>query len=374
MPVSFLQKCPITAPMTSDYPHESFMQTALLLAGRGQGRTAPNPSVGCVIVKDGRVVGRGNTAPGGRPHAETIALQMAGADAKGATAYVTLEPCSHYGKTPPCAEALIKAGIKRAVIACMDPNPQVNGAGMAMLKNAGIEVTEGVCKAEALQINKGFFKRIRGEGCEVTVKIATTQDGSFTHPKERWITGEQSRQFVHLMRAQHDAILTGIGTVLADDPELTCRLPGMENRSPKPYVLDSHLRIPESAKLIRPGTVIFTQEKALSQTDKISALNRKGAEVIALDAPQGRISLLAAVSAVAAGGMNRLMVEAGPELTHAFLASGLSSALYWFMAPHIPSGSGKKLNADEIKEWSILKTSELGNDQLQIWENKYVHP
>jgi diaminohydroxyphosphoribosylaminopyrimidine deaminase/5-amino-6-(5-phosphoribosylamino)uracil reductase len=310
-----------------------FMQTALLLARRGLGNTSPNPAVGCVLVNGDRVVGVGWTQPGGRPHAETEALKHAGAEARGSTAYVTLEPCSHHGKTPPCADALILAGVSRVVVACTDPNPKVNGAGITRMQQAGIAVYTGVCEQEALELNRGFFKRIQENGPEITVKIATTQDGSFTLPNQKWITSEASRRYVHLMRAEQDAIVTGIGTVLADDPQLTCRLPGLEKESPKAFVLDSHLRIPETAKLVREGTVIFTLMESLKQEEKVRRLKAKGMEIIALHEMEGKPWLLAVAHAVASRDHNRLMVEAGPTLSRAFLSSGLVDSLYWFKSP-----------------------------------------
>src|ERR1041385_5995279 len=202
------------------------MRHALTLARRALGRVAPNPAVGCVIVsRDGRVLGRGWTAPGGRPHAETIALAQAGAAAKGATAYVTLEPCAHQGQTPPCAEALVRAGVKRVVATVTDPDPRVRGKGFATLRAAGIEVMECVLEREAREVNRGFFLRIEKDRPLITLKIAQSRDGKTIPPPgaTRWITNEESRRFGHLLRAQHDAILVGVETVLADDPELTCR-------------------------------------------------------------------------------------------------------------------------------------------------------
>ncbi|HQT72519.1 MAG TPA: bifunctional diaminohydroxyphosphoribosylaminopyrimidine deaminase/5-amino-6-(5-phosphoribosylamino)uracil reductase RibD, partial [Acidiphilium sp.] len=204
------------------------MRSALALARRGLGETAPNPSVGCVILRDGVVVGRGRTAPGGRPHAETEALAMAGEAARGATAYVTLEPCAHHGRTPPCADALIAAGIARVVIAMADPDPRTDGAGIARLRAAGIEVVEGVGAAEAAEINAGFTLRLRAGRPLVTLKLATSLDGQIATRtgESQWITGAAARQLGHALRGTHDAVMVGVGTVLADDPELTCRIEG----------------------------------------------------------------------------------------------------------------------------------------------------
>ncbi|MCK5275514.1 MAG: bifunctional diaminohydroxyphosphoribosylaminopyrimidine deaminase/5-amino-6-(5-phosphoribosylamino)uracil reductase RibD, partial [Alphaproteobacteria bacterium] len=220
------------------------MRAALALAGRGLGRVWPNPAVGCVLVdRDGRVTGRGWTQPGGRPHAETEALARAGGAAKGATAYVTLEPCVHHGQTPPCADALIEAGVARVIAATEDPDPRVKGGGLGRLRDAGIAVEAGLLREEAELLNAGYLMRQREGRPVVTLKLATTLDGRIaTHAGEsRWITGEAARARGHMMRARHDAIMVGIGTALADNPTLTCRLPGLEDRSPVRIVVDARL-------------------------------------------------------------------------------------------------------------------------------------
>src|SRR6266705_1008472 len=218
---------------------EQAMRAALALARRGLGRVWPNPAVGCAIVKDGRVVGRGWTQPGGRPHAETEALARAGGAAHGATAYVTLEPCCHSGRTPPCADALVVAALE-------DPDPRVVGGGLARLRAAGIAVEAGLCAAEAAEINAGFFQRVRLGRPLVTLKLATSLDGRIATAsgESRWITGPAARERAHLLRVTHDAILVGTDTVLADNPQLTCRLPGLGHRSPVRIAIDRELRIP----------------------------------------------------------------------------------------------------------------------------------
>ena len=228
------------------------MQLALTLGRRGLGNTWPNPAVGAVVVKDGRVIGRGWTQPGGRPHAETEALRRAGEQAKGATLYVTLEPCSHHGRTPPCADAVVAAGIVRVVSALGDPNPKVAGDGYARLRAAGIAVTEGVCADEARRDHAGHIRRILDERPHVLLKLAVSADGkaALAGGRPAAITGEATRARVHMMRAMSDAILVGIGTVLADDPALTCRLPGMLSASPVRVVLDSDLRLPVRSALV----------------------------------------------------------------------------------------------------------------------------
>src|SRR5258708_4438553 len=228
-----------------------FMQLALTLGRRGQGRTWPNPAVGAVVVKEGVIVGRGWTQPGGRPHAEPEALRHAGDAACGATLYVTLEPCSHVGKSPPCADAIIAAGVARVVSAIEDPNPEVAGQGHAKLRAAGITVEVGLCAAEAAHDHAGHFRRIRDKRPHVILKLAVRSDDKIgaAGRKPVTISGEAAKARVHLLRAQSDAILVGIGTVLADDPMLTCRLPGMEARSPVRVVLDRSLRIPGTSRL-----------------------------------------------------------------------------------------------------------------------------
>jgi diaminohydroxyphosphoribosylaminopyrimidine deaminase/5-amino-6-(5-phosphoribosylamino)uracil reductase len=229
------------------------MQMALGLARRGLGVVWPNPAVGCVVVDTkGRVAGRGWTQPGGRPHAEAEALARAGADARGATAYVSLEPCSHTGQTPPCAERLIEAGIGRAVIAISDPDERVAGSGIAGLERAGMEVLTGVETAAATEVNAGYLSRVEDGRPLVTLKVATTLDGRIaTHRGEsRWITGDVARDWAHYLRASHDAIVVGLGTAITDDPRLTCRLPGLEDRSPIRVVVDGRLRLPLTSRLV----------------------------------------------------------------------------------------------------------------------------
>ncbi len=311
------------------------MRHALVLAARVLGRVAPNPAVGCVIVSpEGHVVGRGWTAPGGRPHAETMALEQAGALANGATAYVTLEPCAHHGQTPPCAADLVGAGVLRVVAAVMDPDPRVKGKGFAILRAAGVEVAEGVLKREAADLNRGFFLRIEGRRPLVTLKIAQSRDGKTIPPvgMSGWITNDESRRFGHLLRAQHDAILIGIETALADDPELTCRLQGLENRSPVRMVLDTHLRLPESSKLVRTArripTIIFTTAEGGDR------LRTHGVEVLrVMPNAQGSPALRAVLGVLAGRGCTRLLIEGGATVTSAFLNDGFADRLEIFTAP-----------------------------------------
>ena len=356
------------------------MRAALGLARRGLGTVWPNPSVGCVLVSAGRVVGRGVTASGGRPHAETQALAQAGAAARGATAYVTLEPCSHHGQTPPCADALIEAGIARAVIAIEDPDPRVAGRGIAALRKAGIE-TEIGCGAElARELNAGFFKRIELGRPLVTLKMATSLDGrTATHRGEsQWITGEPARAFGHLLRAEHDAILIGSGTALSDDPRLDCRLPGLEGRSPLRVVVDGHLVMPLTSKLVagakdRPLWVLTRPDNPPA---RLSALAECGAEVIELPmSREGRVDLAAGLKVLGERGLTRLLVEAGGHLAAALLRAQLVDRLVWIQAPIILGGDGlpaaMPLGFDRLAEaprWRRLSSGRLGADMIEILE------
>jgi diaminohydroxyphosphoribosylaminopyrimidine deaminase/5-amino-6-(5-phosphoribosylamino)uracil reductase len=322
-----------------------WMRAALGLARRGLGNVWPNPAVGCLIVKSGRVVGRGWTQPGGRPHAETEALARAGPAARGATAYVSLEPCNHWGQTPPCAEALIAGGVRRAVVALEDPDPRVAGAGIRRLVEAGIEVETGIGSIEAAEINAGFLTRQRLGRPLVTVKLATSLDGRIATSTgaSRWITGPPARAHGHLLRAEHDAILVGTGTVLADDPQLTCRLPGLDHRSPVRVVLDRHLRIPPSARVIAEARQAATWVVTLPAVDPVrrAVFLAAGVELIEVDpAPEGRIDLAATLAALGARGLTRLLVEGGAELAAALLRARLVDRLAWMHAPLLIGGDG----------------------------------
>ncbi|MBV9522558.1 MAG: bifunctional diaminohydroxyphosphoribosylaminopyrimidine deaminase/5-amino-6-(5-phosphoribosylamino)uracil reductase RibD, partial [Alphaproteobacteria bacterium] len=267
------------------------MRAAIALARRGLGEVWPNPAVGCVIVRDGRVVGRGWTQPGGRPHGETEALQRAGDRARGATAYVSLEPCCHWGKTPPCTDALIAAGVARVVVPIDDPDPRVSGAGIARLRASGIRVDTGVCAAEGAELNAGFLTRMREGRPLVTLKLATTLDGRIaTHSGEsRWITGALARERAHLLRAEHDAVMVGSNTVLHDDPLLTCRLPGLAHRSPVRLVVDSRLRVPLTARLVAAAREVPTWFLTLGNGDapRQEAFRECGVELIEIGADEG---------------------------------------------------------------------------------------
>jgi diaminohydroxyphosphoribosylaminopyrimidine deaminase / 5-amino-6-(5-phosphoribosylamino)uracil reductase len=323
-----------------------FMALALRLAERGLGRTWPNPAVGCVVVKDGRVVGRGWTQPGGRPHAEVEALSRAGLRALGATVYVSLEPCAHYGRTPPCTMALIHAGVRRVVAATLCPDPRVDGKGIAQLRQAGIEVDLGLRGAEAEALNAGFFLKERARRPLVTLKLATSLDGRIAtrSGQSLWITGEAARARGHLLRATHDALMIGSGTALADDPSLTCRLPGLEARSPVRVVLDGRLRLPATSRLAATAgavaTWLFTRRPA-GPPARAEALAAQGVELIEVGAAgcEG-LDLEEVLAALAARGITRLLVEGGATLAASLLRRRLVDRLAWFQAPLIIGGDG----------------------------------
>ena len=302
-----------------------FMALALALGRRGLGRTWPNPAVGAVIVKDDRIVGRGWTQPGGRPHAETHALGRAGAAARGATLYVTLEPCSHYGKTPPCADAIIAAGIARVVSALVDPNPEVAGAGHWRMAQAGILVEVGLGADEARRAHAGHIRRLQDGRPHVTLKLAVSADEKvgLSGRRPTPITGLRTRNRVHLMRAMNDAVLTGIGTALADDPLLTCRLPGM--RSPVRIVLDGMLRLPPTSRLVATArqTPVWVVTADGAPREREQVLVAQGVEVLRAAATDGKLELATVLKLLAGRGITRLMVETGPILAAAFIRADL---------------------------------------------------
>ena len=308
------------------------MARALELAAHGMYTTDPNPRVGCVIVRDGETVGEGWHERAGESHAEVIALNAAGARARGATAYVTLEPCCHHGRTPPCTRALLKAGVTRLLAAMVDPNPSVAGKGLSELESAGMMVTHGLMRAEAEALNPGFIKRMRQQRPYVRLKTAMSLDGrvALANGASRWITGEAARNDAHGLRARSSAIVTGVGTVLADDPHLTARPGGAAaGRQPVRVVLDRRLRTPPDAKLFRsPGAVwIFTAAAARAR----SALEQAGARVDVLP----EFDLQDVLAELAAREINEAMVEAGPTLSGAFLEAGLVDELVIYAAPKL---------------------------------------
>jgi diaminohydroxyphosphoribosylaminopyrimidine deaminase/5-amino-6-(5-phosphoribosylamino)uracil reductase len=323
-----------------------FMQLALTLGRRGQGRTWPNPAVGAVVVRDGVIVGRGWTQPGGRPHAEPEALQQAGEAARGATLYVTLEPCAHVGKSPPCADAIIAAGIARVVSAIEDPNPDVAGEGHARLRAAGIEVDIGLGAQEAARAHAGHFRRMRDKRPHVILKLAVSSDDKIgaAGAKPVAISGEAAKARVHLLRAQCDAILVGIGTVIADDPLLTCRLPGMAARSPIRVVLDRQLRIPGTSKLVQSAREVplWVMTSFLSEAPAAAKLGASGAEVIRVPdkaTRSSKLDLSAVLHALAERGITRLLVEGGARVASSFVAADLVDE-FWLLRGGDPIGAG----------------------------------
>ena len=324
-----------------------FMELALTLGRRGQGRTWPNPAVGAVVVKDGVIVGRGWTQPGGRPHAEPVALKQAGEAARGATLYATLEPCSHVGKSPPCADAIIAAGIARVVSAIEDPNPEVAGQGHARLRAAGISVDIGLCADDAARDHAGHFRRIRDKRPHVILKLAVSSDDRIgaAGRKPVAISGEAARSRVHLLRAQCDAILVGIGTVQADDPILTCRLPGMEARSPVRVVLDRALRISGASRLVHSAreTPLWVMTSEISEAPAAMKLGAAGAQIIRVattSAPAPGLDLNAVLHALAEKGITRLLVEGGARVASAFVSAGLVDEVWLLRGPELVGADG----------------------------------
>jgi diaminohydroxyphosphoribosylaminopyrimidine deaminase/5-amino-6-(5-phosphoribosylamino)uracil reductase len=359
------------------------MRAALLLAERGLGRTWPNPSVGCVIIDaDGQVAGRGHTQVGGRPHAETEALRMAGEAARGATAYVTLEPCAHHGQTPPCADALIAAGIKRCVVALRDPYSDVNGQGIARLQGAGVDVELGLLAEEAADLNLGFLRRITSGGPMVSLKLATSLDGKIATKSgdSKWITGELARALGHRLRASHDAILIGSGTAIADDPELTCRLPGLEGHSPVRIILDRRLRLPLESRLALTASSRRTLLvcRLGHPAAKLDAYRAHGLEVLEVDAGEhGPPQLHAVFPAIGKLGITRVLVEGGATLAAALLKSDWVDKLHWFRAPGVIGGDGlasvAEIGLDRVEHMSRFeRTAQFaaGPDTVEIYRKK----
>jgi diaminohydroxyphosphoribosylaminopyrimidine deaminase / 5-amino-6-(5-phosphoribosylamino)uracil reductase len=356
-----------------------FMALALALGRRGLGRTWPNPAVGAVIVKDGIIVGRGWTQPGGRPHAEVEALARAGDAARDATLYVTLEPCSHYGKTPPCADAIVAAGISRVVSALEDPNPEVCGQGHARLRAAGIAVEVGLGAEEARRDQAGHIRRMRDGRPHVILKLAISADGKAgaAGRKPVAITGEAARERVHLMRAQSDAIMIGIGTALADDPMLTSRLPGMARNSPVRIVIDSMLRLPLYSKLAasaREVPVWVVAENGAPQS-AAKALQSQGVEVLQAAGNDGRVDLAGVLKLIASRGITRLMLEGGPTLAAAFVDADLVDAAHLFRSPAIVGADGVDAldgatAAIFMRQMRQRDSEQVGADQHEFYQRR----
>jgi diaminohydroxyphosphoribosylaminopyrimidine deaminase/5-amino-6-(5-phosphoribosylamino)uracil reductase len=324
-------------PAGSDPIDLRHLREALALAAPMVGLTTPNPAVGCIIVRRGRIVGRGGTARGGRPHAETQALAQAGARARGATAYVSLEPCAHRGQTPPCARKLVEAGIARVVVGCVDPYPPVRGRGIAILRRAGIEVAVGVLEEECRRLNEGFFTRQTQRRPFGLLKLAMSLDGRIAalSGDSRWISSQESRALVHQWRRECDAVIVGAGTVAADNPRLTCRIP--EGRDPVRVIVDSTLRTSARALVLSerssaPAIVVTSAEKAAAAERRFAGAN---VEVLAIPTDEAGIDLTAMMRAMGRRGWCKVMFEGGAHLAASALRAGLIDRVAFFLAPKI---------------------------------------
>ena len=326
------------------------MAQAIRLARQGVYSTHPNPNVGCVIVAQGNVVGCGWHQQAGGAHAEIHALREAGEKACNADVYLTLEPCSHHGRTPPCADALVDAGVRRVVVAMQDPNPLVAGQGLGRLRQAGIAVETGLMETQARATNPGFVSRMQRGRPWVTIKLASSLDGrtAMASGESKWISGDAARRDVQRLRARSSAIVTGIGTVIADDPSMNVRLDALQLngvepvRQPLRVVMDTSLRMPVQAKMLSlPGhTLLLT---AAQDEDRRLALQRAGAEVVAIDAEQGRLQPEAVLKLLADREINEVLLECGPTLAGAFLAAKLVDELVLYVAPHLMGDSARGL-------------------------------
>jgi diaminohydroxyphosphoribosylaminopyrimidine deaminase/5-amino-6-(5-phosphoribosylamino)uracil reductase len=355
------------------------MRAALALARRSLGRTWPNPAVGCVIVKDGGIVARGRTQDGGRPHAEVDALNKAGGAARGATVYVTLEPCSHFGKSPPCADALVRAGVARVVSAMEDPNPAVNGQGHARLREAGITVEVGEGAREAAEVNAGFLLRVSAGRPLFNLKLASSLDGRIATAsgESKWITGEGARADGHRLRAIHDAILVGAGTVAADDPELTCRLPGLGTYSPVRIVLDAKAGLAETSKLARTArqVPVWLLCTSAAEAGRREALRKAGVEVIEVAAAgDGRVDVAAAAQALGQRGLTRVLVEGGGQIAAAFLKAGLIDRITSYRAGLVLGADGRSAvgelgfnRLDFAPRFRLASARSLQGDTVESW-------
>ncbi len=348
------------------------MRAAINMARRGIGRTAENPSVGCVIVKDGTVIARSRTADGGRPHAEPQAIDRAGDKAIGATLYVTLEPCANHGKTPPCVDAVIKSGVKRVVIGMTDPNPETNGASVQRLKNAGLEAVTDILKSECEDIHRGFISRITRARPYVTLKCAATIDGKIAcaSGESKWITGINARRHVHALRSKHDAIMVGIHTALHDDPMLNARLDGL-NHTITRIVMDRELRINPDSRLVQSANQFPLL--VLHENGNPDSLIKAGAQTIKTDC--GNIP--AVLKLLAQQGINNLMIEGGAKLQSSFLKAGCFDEILLYRAPTLLGEPAKSvvsdLNIDTLaKRLDLHRIAyrSLGEDTLEIYKNK----
>jgi diaminohydroxyphosphoribosylaminopyrimidine deaminase/5-amino-6-(5-phosphoribosylamino)uracil reductase len=340
--------------MSNTIADTQFMQLALALAKTHLGQTAPNPCVGALVVRGNRIIGRGVTGRGGRPHAETQALTQAGAAARGATLHVTLEPCAHHGKTPPCAQAIIDAGIKRVVIATTDPDPRVMGQGIAMLRDAGIQVDCGVGKDAADAMHQGFYHRILMHRPLVALKLAVTRDGFMSVPGKKWLTSLAARQHTHFLRAHFDAIMVGSGTVLADDPMLNVRLMGMEHRSPLRVILDRRGRVPPLAKVRATAQDYPTLILGVEAGDMPSVLGQLAEK----------------------NGITRLFAEGGYALAKSLVTESWADRIYLYRSPLAAGPNGRlqvrdfgiRPGQDNFLDYVLMAEQKIGPDHLSIYE------
>lgn len=351
---------------------QDYMQLAINVAKAGVGQTTPNPVVGAVVVKDGRVVGIGAHLKAGDPHAEVHAIHMAGENAENSTVYVTLEPCSHHGKTPPCADLLIKSKVKRVVVATTDPNPLVGGKGISKLRNAGIDVEVGVCKEQADELNAVFYHYLENKTPFVTLKSATTLDGKIATVtgESKWITGEESRLDVHLYRSKHDAILVGVNTVLADNPSLTTRLPNGTGKNPIRIILDSSLRTPIDATVLNDGqaeTWIIIGNGVI-QEHVHPFTNKKGVRVLQVN--EHRPTISSVLSLLGEEGISSVFVEGGAEVNGSFLKEKAINQVITYIAPKLIGGKNAPTsvggsgieNLSNSLELKIKSVTQLGED------------
>lgn len=366
--------------MSPTHRDEEWMRAAIQLGTRGLGQTWPNPAVGCLIVKNGAVVGRGSTQPGGRPHAEVVALDCAGDQAAGADVYVSLEPCAHFGETPPCAKALVEAGVARVFIGTDDPDPRVSGSGAAMIENAGIAVFRNLCRSEAERANIGFLTRIRKSRPFVTLKLAVTLDGRIATAsgESKWITGPSARRRVHSMRASHDAMLVGRGTALADDPMLDVRGLGAL-RNPVRVVLDSQLSLPQELKLFSPTeknpTWVFFDNARATQKDE--QLKSRGLKMFSVPSGgTGGLELSDVLSQLGSKGITRVLCEGGATLASSLLTEALVDEIVLFSAGCFFGGEGLAavapmpvLSIADAPSFQLAETQRIGEDTCSIWRS-----
>lgn len=354
-----------------------YMALALSLGRRGLGHVWPNPAVGCVIVKDGRIVGRGWTQPGGRPHAEVVALAQAGEAARGATAYVTFEPCAHHGKTPPCADALVAAGIARVVVALIDPDPRVNGQGIALLRGAGVEVVEGVLTEAARADQAGFLSRVTAGRPAVTLKLASSFDGRIATAsgESQWITGPAARREVHALRMRHDAVMIGAGTARADDPALTVRGIGAA-RQPVRVVLSRALDLPQGGQLAASArdVPLWLVHGKDADPGAVATWRALGAELLPVSVAHGQIDPAAALAALGERGLTRVFCEGGGALAASLLAAGLVDTLIGFTAGLALGAEGRPAisalgvaSLAEAPHFTLAETRAVGGDVMHVW-------